>query len=128
MHRKAVSTEENAMRERRTIYFILFCFSKSSLSLSSSTRRRFYPLPSSGQAVVTGVVPSLLRYVPSIFIRAKRVSNCYIQEKKNVRLCGCSTNLGFSVENTNLGFSVWYVLCASYVCTWYQVSAGRNLS
>ena len=32
----------------------------------------------------------------------------------------CSTNLGFSVENTNLGFSVGYVLCASYVCTWYQ--------
>ena len=53
-------------------------------------------------------------------IRAKRVSNCYIQEKKSVRLCGCSTNLGFSVENTNLGFSVGYVLCASYVCSWYQ--------
>ena len=32
----------------------------------------------------------------------------------------CSTNLGFSVENTNLDFSVGYVLCASYVCTWYQ--------
>ena len=32
----------------------------------------------------------------------------------------CSTNIGFSVENTNLGFSVGYVLCASYVCTWYQ--------
>ena len=68
MHRKAVSTEENAMRERRTIYFILFCFSKSSLSLSSSTRRRFYPQPSSGQAVVTGVVPFPPRYVPSMFI------------------------------------------------------------
>ena len=32
----------------------------------------------------------------------------------------CSTNLGFSVENTNLGISVGYELCASYVCTWYQ--------
>ena len=42
------------------------------------------------------------------------------RKKKSVRLCGCSTNLGFSVENTNLGFSVGYVLCASYVCTWYQ--------
>ena len=42
------------------------------------------------------------------------------KKKKSVRLCGCSTNLGFSVENTNLGFSVGYVLCASYVCTWYQ--------
>ena len=27
----------------------------------------------------------------------------------------CSSNLGFSVENTNIGFSVGYVLCASYV-------------
>ena len=34
-------------------------FSKASHSLSSLTRRRFYPQrPSSGQAVVTGVVPS----------------------------------------------------------------------
>ena len=35
------------------------------------------------------------------FIRAKRVSNCYIQEKKNcpsARVHACSTNLGFSVE------------------------------
>ena len=32
-------------------------------------------------------------------IQAKRVSNCYIQEKKlSVCVCGCSTNLGFSVE------------------------------
>ena len=42
------------------------------------------------------------------------------KKKKSVRLCGCSTNLGFCVENTNLGFSVGYVLCASYVGTWYQ--------
>ena len=36
--------------------------------------------------------------------------------------CVCSTNLGFSGENTNLGFSVGYVLCTiyEYVCTWYQ--------
>ena len=58
-----------------------------------------------------------------LFIRAKRVSNWYIP-KKNVCACArvpvCSSNLGFSVENTNLGFSVGYVLCASYVCTWYQ--------
>ena len=33
-------------------------------------------------------------------IREKRVSNCYIQEKKklSVCVCGCSANLGFSVE------------------------------
>ena len=40
--------------------------------------------------------------------------------KTNLSMCVCLTNLGFSVENTNLGFSVGYVLCASYVCTWYQ--------
>ena len=28
----------------------------------------------------------------------------------------CSTNLGFSGENTNLGVSVGYVLCTRYVC------------
>ena len=44
-----------------------------------------------------------------------------LHPRKIIRVCGCSTNLGFSVENTNLGFSVGYViLCASYVCTWYQ--------
>ena len=46
------------------------------------------------------------------------VATC--KKKKSVRLCGCSTNLGFSGENTNLGFSVGYVLCTIYVCTWYQ--------
>ena len=34
----------------------------------------------------------------------------------------CSTNLRFSGENTNVGFSVGYVLCARYVCTWYQLA------
>ena len=43
------------------------------LFLSSSTRGRFYALRSSGQAVVTGVVPSP-RYVPLIFI-AHRVQH-----------------------------------------------------
>ena len=37
----------------------------ASLLLSSSIRRRFSPPRSSGQAVVTGVVPSPPRYVPS---------------------------------------------------------------
>ena len=41
----------------------------SSLLLSSSTRRRFYPQRSSGQAVVTGIVPSPPRYVPSSLSR-----------------------------------------------------------
>ena len=51
------------------------------------------------------------------FIRAKRVSNCYTKKK-----FVCSTNLGFSGEKTNLGFSVGDVLCTRYVCTWYQPS------
>ena len=41
-------------------------------------------------------------YVPLALniIRAKRVSNCYMQGKKTDRLCvsGCSANVGFSVE------------------------------
>ena len=52
-------------------------------------------------------------------VRAKRVSNCYMQEKKKlaVRVSGCSANLGFSVENC-LGFSVAYVYGQStvYLC------------
>ena len=40
-----------------------------SLFLSSSTRSRFYPQRCSGQAVVTGVVPSPPRYVPSFLSR-----------------------------------------------------------
>ena len=55
------------------LFFSFFSFF-SSLLLSSSTRssRRFYPRRPSGQAVVTGVISSSPRYVPSIFI-ARRV-------------------------------------------------------
>ena len=66
-------------------------------------------------------LPSSVR----VLIRAKRVSNCCIPKKK-LRVCACararvcSINIGFNGENTNLGFSVGYVLCASYICTWYQ--------
>ena len=52
-----------------------FSFFLSSLLLSSSTRRRFYPQRSSGQAVVTGVVPSPL-CVPLNFI-AHRVQHSH---------------------------------------------------
>ena len=58
-------------------------------------------------------------------------SEFQIDTSQKKGLCVCSTNLCFSGENTNLGFSVGYVLCPSYVCTWYQpvrmylVSAGR---
>ena len=60
-----------------SIYSGVFIFySGVSLLLSSSTRRRLYPRRSSGQAVVTGVVPSPPRYVPSSFI-AHRVHNSH---------------------------------------------------
>ena len=50
-----------------------------------------------------------------------------------IKVCTYLTNLGFSVEQKNLygnkslhgnknclGFSVGFVLCTGYVCTWYQ--------
>ena len=51
-------------------------------------------------------------YVVVFFIRAKRVSNCYMQEKKTDRLSvclsGCSDNLLVLVGKNCLGFSVGY--------------------
>ena len=46
----------------------------------------------------------------SNFIRAKRVSNCYMQEKKKLTVClsGCSDNLLVLVWKNCLGFSVGY--------------------
>ena len=52
---------------RRVSFFFFFLW--PSLLFSSSTRRRFYPQRSSGQAVVTGVVPSPPGYVPSFLSR-----------------------------------------------------------
>ena len=64
----SISIEEDCLHDCTCIpLFFSFLFLWS-LLLSSSTRRRFSPQRSSGQAVVTGVVPSLPRYVPSIFI------------------------------------------------------------
>ena len=51
----------------------IFCVFFTTL-LSSSTRRRFYPQRSSGQAVVTGVVPAPPRVRAFIFI-ARRVQH-----------------------------------------------------
>ena len=50
------------------------------------------------------------------FIRAKRLSNCYIPNSKFV----CSTNLGFSGGRTAIWYQVriYQVLCTSI---WYQV-------
>ena len=91
---------------------------------------------------ITYVRIDFCRLIPGAYIRiwyiirAKRVSNCYMPKKKICTLCVCSTNLGFSGEkklcacSTNLGFSGgsancycccrMYVLCTTYVCTWYQ--------
>ena len=48
-----------------------------------------------------------------MFIRAKRVSNCYIQEKKKltVCLCECSANLGLV-----LGRQIVYGQNTVYLC------------
>ena len=49
------------------------------------------------------------------------------KKKKSVRLCGRSTNLGFNGENTNnIGFSVGYVLCTTYI-RMYLVPASASL-
>ena len=50
-------------------YFILFYLNHHFYFPALRTRRRFYPQRSSGQAVVTGVVPSPPRYVPSCLSR-----------------------------------------------------------
>ena len=66
----------------------------------------------------------------TIFIRAKRVSNCYIPPKKfaRVRVCAC-VRVILVLVGTNLGFSVgYYYVPATYVpgisrqtTVWYQV-------
>ena len=56
----------NCYKQRR--YTRYFSFLLSSLVLRSSTRRRFCPQRSSGQPLVTGVVPFPPWYVPSNFI------------------------------------------------------------
>ena len=56
--------------QRQLLYLFLPGTFLSSLLLSSSTRRKFYPQRSSGQVVVTtGLVPSPPRYVPSSLSR-----------------------------------------------------------
>ena len=108
------------------LLFQFFNFFDPSLLLSSSTPRRFYPQRPSGQAVVTGSVPSSPRYVPSIFI-AHRVqhSHCssifieccwltlsrfplinFLCKKKSLRVCALGENLireiDFSRHQDNL--------------------------
>ena len=63
------------------------------------------------------------QFIPgSVFIRAKRVSNCYIPKKK---LCVCS-HLGFSGEKNCACVRLILVL-VWYQIRMYMVSAGRNL-
>ena len=47
-------------------------------------------------------------------------------KKKSVRVCVCSTNLGFSVEKNCIGFSVGYVLRTTYI-RMYLVPASASL-
>ena len=67
-----------AVHVSRTFFFFQHHFSFP----AQLTRRRFYPQRSAGQAVVTGVIPSPPRYVPSFLSRigfsipaARRVSS-----------------------------------------------------
>ena len=96
-------------RHTENVFLIFFL---SSLLLSSSTRGRFYPQRSSGQAVVTGVIPSPPRYVHSIFITHRvQHSHCssifieccqlslsrfaliiFLLKKKSLRVCALGEN------------------------------------
>ena len=46
----------------------------------------------------------------NMVIRAKRVSNCYILTENNVRVCVCSTNIGFSGERIMYQVRVYHTL------------------
>ena len=82
-----------------------FLYSAVQYSIFSSVTRR--------------ILVSLLMF----FIRAKRVSNCYISEKK---ICACVRLILVLVGNKICAcvrlilVLVRYVLCTRYVCTWYQ--------
>ena len=41
-------------------------------------------------------------------------------QKTSLRVCACVRLILFLVWKNCLGFSVGYVLCTAYVCTWYQ--------
>ena len=65
-----IRNRENGNNTNDTLPWVSYqrhVYISSSFLLSSSTRRRFYPQRSSGQA--TGVVPSPPRYVPSFLWR-----------------------------------------------------------
>ena len=66
-----------------------------------SSFNRSYTQVCLGETCMIGLVCTCSPREIFMIIRAKRVSNCYIQEKKNcpsARVHACSTNLGFSVE------------------------------
>ena len=71
-HKKHTRIEIHAINNNATFFFFFFFsfFFSSSLLLSGSTRRRLDPQRSSGQAVVTGVVPSPPRVRAFNFYRA----------------------------------------------------------
>ena len=61
-------------------------------------------------------IPGTEKCVDFLFERSEFLIDT--SQKKNLSMCVCSTNIGFSVEKDCLGFSVGYVLCTA--CTWYQ--------
>ena len=82
--------ESSILTVVQAVYLVPFSFFfLTSLLLSSSTRWRFYPQRSSGQAVVAGVVPSPPRYVPSIYV-AYRVQHSHCS---SIFIEGCELTL-----------------------------------
>ena len=79
------------------IFSVFVRLSRSHLLLSAST----YFIVRVLSACVTCTLPHL--GILPFFIRAKRVSNCYIPKKTFVlcACCVCSTNLGFSIRSAN---------------------------
>ena len=75
-------------------------FFSSSLLLSGLTRGKFYPKRSSGQAAVTGVVPSPPRYVPLFLSRFDRV-----QPSQCSSISSNVANSRFPLININAGKS-----------------------
>ena len=90
---------------------IRVCFSSSYYFVRAAVIRNLRHV---SQHVCTSCVICILPRL--IIIRAKRVSNCYIQEKKNwpsVCVCVDVRLVLVLVWKNCLGFSVGYVLCAS---------------
>ena len=85
----------------RRMFMDFFLFSP--FALRQSWYLMLIPVATWYLMLIPVATPSVFLHINiRTFIRAKRVSNCYIQEKKlTVCLSGCSANLGFSVKSAN---------------------------